>query len=168
MKNLFKERKLNKEIKELEAEMRQEAVRRLKTMEPDDFNLAGQFEKDGTVYVQDTSVNPKREGPCIRRANKAEMDVVHFMEDEQGNLPYFIIKTDTVRFETLYFFLYVGYDKRNWELEGSAIREMFGRKYVEPRIFEVNAGIRPDDDERPIDLLNSRFTTIKYYVDGKG
>ena len=154
---------LDKLVNELIEEMKDEAAQRLKTIKPDHLSLAEQFRKDGTVYVQDIStyVDDKDR---LRKANQAEMGVVRYMEDEQGNLPYFIVKYSgeyETAYSTIYYFFYVSYDKRNWSIERSSIQK-YGKHYIEPYIFEVNAGIRTkDDDERPIDTLLSKFTRIE-------
>lgn len=154
---------LDKKARELEAEMRKEAVRRLKTIEPSNPALAEEFRADGTIYVQDISIDTK-EGRCFRKANKPEMDVVRYMEDEQGNLPYFIIAdalTADSMLGVVYYFLYVSYDKNNWRSECSSY-EKYGMTIVEPYAFEVHAGFRMKDDESPINTLFSKFTHLSF------
>ena len=153
---------LDKMIEELIEEMKEEAAQRLKTVKPNDLFLAEQFRKDGTVYVQDISTYAE-EKDRLRRANKAEMGVVRYMEDEQGNLPYFIVRYAgeyEMVYQTIYYFFYVSYDKRNWSIERSSLQK-YGRNHIEPYVFEVNAGIRTKDDEGPIDTLFSKFTRIE-------
>lgn len=154
---------LDQRARELEAEMRKEAARRLKTLKPHDPALAEEFSANGTIYVQDTSVYTNK-GYVLREANKPEMDVVRYMEDEQGNLPYFIIR-DSINADSMpgvvYFFLYVSYDKNNWRLECHSY-EKFGMRIVEPYVYEVHAGFRTEDDESPIDTLLSKFTHVTF------
>ena len=154
---------LDKMARELEAEMREEAVRRLQMIKPDDPALAEAFRADGTIYVQDISVCAE-ERRRFRKANKQEMDVVRYMEDEQGNLPYFIIvdASNAASFAgVLYYFLYVSYDKRNWRLECYPY-ERYGTKIAEPYVFEIHAGFRTEDDESPINTLFSKFTRLTF------
>lgn len=149
----------DKMARELEAEMREEAARRLKAVKPKDPTLAEQFRANGTIHVQDTSAFVKvRNG--IRKADKPEMDVVHYMEDEQGNLPYFIIK-NMAEYETIYYFLYVSYDKRNWRTEHYSYQR-YGKNTIETSIFEVHAGFRTEDDESPINTLLSKFARLTF------
>lgn len=74
---------LDKKARELEGEMRKEAVRRLKTIEPSNPALAEEFRADGTIYVQDISID-KKEGRRFRKANKPEMEVVRYMKDDES------------------------------------------------------------------------------------
>lgn len=154
---------LDRKVRELEAEMRKEAVRRLKLIEPDRPTLAEEFCADGTIYVQDISINTK-ERDRFRKANKQEMDVVRYMEDEQGNLPYFIVvdaSNAASMSGVLYYFLYVSYDKNNWPLECSSYQR-YGMTIVEPYVYEVHAGFRTEDDESPINTLLSKFTHLTF------
>lgn len=155
---------LDRMARELEAEMREEAIRRLKAIKPNDPTLAEEFRANGTIYVQDTSAYVKV-SDCFRKANKPEMNVVHFMEDEQGNLPYFIIRV-IAEYETIYYFLYVSYDKRNWRTDHYSF-EMYGQNIVETSIFEVHAGFREESDESPINTLFSKFTSLTFHL-GRG
>lgn len=154
---------LDKKARELEAEMRKEAVRRLNMINPDNPALAEAFRADGTIHVQDISIDTEEK--CrLRTANKQEMDVVHYMEDEQGNLPYFIIvdaSNAASVFGVVYFFLYVSYDKNHWHLECYPY-EKYGMTIVEPYVFEVHAGFRTKDDESPINTLFSKFTHLTF------
>lgn len=149
----------DKMARELEAEMREEATRRLRAINPDDPALAEEFRANGTIHVQDASAYVKVSNR-FRKADKQEMDVVHYMEDEQGNLPYFIVRV-IAEYETIYYFLYVSYDKRNWRTEHYSF-EKYGNTMIQTSIFEVHAGFREETDESPINTLFSKFTNITF------
>lgn len=154
----------DKMARELEAEMREEAARRLKAIKPNHPALVEQFRANGTIHVQDASAYVKV-SDGFRNANRQEMDVVRYMEDEQGNLPYFIIRI-LAEYETIYYFLYVSYDKRNWRTDHYSYQK-YGENLVETSIFEVHAGFREETDERPINTLLSKFTSITFDL-GRG
>lgn len=154
---------LDRKARELEAEMRKEAVRRLQMIKPGNPTLAEEFRADGTIYVQDISIYTE-ERCRFRKANKQEMDVVRYMEDEQGNLPYFIIvdaSNAASMSGVVYYFLYVSYDKNSWRLECSSYQK-YGMTIVEPYVYEVRAGFRTRDDESPINTLFSKFTYLTF------
>ena len=155
---------LDKLARELEAEMREEAVRRLKAIKPHHPTLAEEFRANGTIHVQDISAYVKVSDD-FRKADKPEMDVVRYMEDEQGNLPYFIIRT-IAEYETIYYFLYVSYDKRNWRTDHYSYQR-YGENLIETSIFEVHAGFREETDESPIHTLLSKFTCLTFDL-GRG
>lgn len=163
---------LDKKAGELEAEMRKEAVRRLKLLKPDKPELAEEFRADGTIYTQDVTIGIG-ERCRLRKANEQEVDVARYMEDEQGNLPYYIIVDASNAASiagVLYYFLYVSYDKRYWHLECSSY-EKYGMTIVEPCVYEIHAGFRTEDDESPINTLYSKFTNLTFNLgraDGDG
>ena len=153
---------LDKMAKELEKEMRMEAVQRLKTLKPNNLELAKEFGESGKVYVQDLSIYTSSTNR-LREATKAEMDLVHYLENEHGCLPYFML-VETKEIDTIYHLFYVNWDKRQWSVERSSLQK-YGKPYSEPYVFFVNAGFRDKDDETHIDTLLSKFTMIQINLD---
>lgn len=149
---------LDKMARELEIEMRKEAVQRLKTIKPNNLDLAEKFDENGTIYVQDISIYAKADNR-LRKATKVEMDLVHYLENEHGCLPYFMI-VETKEIDTIYHLFYVNWDKSYWSIERSSLQK-YGMPYSEPYVFYVNAGFRVEDDETPIRTLFSKFTMIR-------
>ena len=91
---------LDKMAGELLEEMKEEAAQRLETVKPNHPALAEAFRKDGTVYVQDISTFCD-EKDRLRKADKIEMDLVHYIEDQHAVLPYLIVK-NAVGYEIMY------------------------------------------------------------------
>ena len=154
---------LDRMTEELLEEMKEEAAQRLGTVKPDHPALAEAFRKDGTVYVQDISAYCD-EKDRLRKADKIEMDLVHYIEDQHAVLPYLIIKNTggyEITYSTIYYIFYVNWDKSYWSNERSSLQK-YGRPYMEPYVFEVNAGFRQEDAESPIDTLLSRFTMTHF------
>ena len=154
---------LDKMTEELIEEMKEEAVQRLETVKPDHPALAEEFRKDGTVYVQDISTYCD-EKDRLRKADKIEMDLVHYIEDQHAVLPYLIVKNAggyEITYSTIYYIFYVNWNKSYWSIERSSLQK-HGKPYMEPYVFEVNAGLRTEDDESPIDTLLSRFTMTHF------
>lgn len=150
--------------RELERDMRAEATQRLKIIAPKEPKLSNIFAKSGTIYTYDltprTAINGKNP---LRVANDKEMEVVHYMENEQGNLPYLIIKRAT-EYRLFYDILYVSYDKKNWGNERSSIQK-HGRSYSEPYVFEIETDLVPQTLDESIDLMYHKFTDIKLNLD---
>ena len=154
---------LDKRTRELLEEMRAEAVERLKTVKPNHLFLAEAFRKDGTVYVQDISTYCE-EKDRLRKADKTETDLVRYIEDTHAVLPYLIVKEAggyELMYSTIYYVFYVNWDKSRWSVERSSLQK-YGKPYMEPYVFEVNAGVRTEDDESSINTLLSRFTSTHF------
>lgn len=151
--NKFKEF-LNK----LEKNMNQEAILRLKIVKPNNHELIEEYKK-GNIYVQDISLTSKNRNK-LRKTNKAENEVIDIMKEE-GNLPYLILVNNKPE-TTLYYFLFVGYDKNDWNLERSEL-QLYDRGYRNPRVWEIDVGIREDDE--PINTMFTRYTKIQINLD---
>ncbi len=158
-------------IEQLEKDMRTEAAERLAIVKPNNPELVEQFKKNGTVYLQDFSLRVEKKDR-LRRANAAEMKAVHYMEDEQGNLPYLIVKRELEQtYRALYDFLYVSYDKQNWPKERWALekrqRQQYGPPYREPDVFEIEIGMEQimGNEDDLVNALFKSFTTLKIDLD---
>ena len=167
--NKLTDAELDAFARQLEKDMRAEAAERLAIIKPNNPELAERFRQDGTVYLQDFSF-PVETERRLRRANAAEMQAVHYMENEQGNLPYFIVKSELVQtYQFVYDFLYVSYDKRNWPKERYALekrqRQQYGSPYREPEVFEIKTQLLTENDDELVKALFKSFTTLKIDLD---
>lgn len=149
---------LEKQMEQLEKDMRAEGVSKLKTLKPNNLELVDEL-KNGTLYTQDVSVFTNKKNK-LRPANEAELEVVKKLEAD-GYVTYFITM-ERKEYSIVYNFFYVGYDKSRWDVERSALKK-YNRQYREPFVYRVETNPKGDND--PIDTLMSKFTTMQINLD---